>query len=226
MGSSIWSLITKKSDVIYEQTLNDFLLMSFFIHQGVVLTRSSVPRNCLSNNYPRLLSRCQFHQHFYVQIFCTNVVSAAFTMYMQLEKAAKMLRCYEKFVRKTLMKLTQDRWNGGKLPESGEGHRGQAVATGHLPKEDAAAEAEAEHRTGGRRCGCSGIHLVQWCSQGRRKGAVASPSILCFEPDVMGFFYYFHKNVPSIELHMVKMSNSNLQTKHLATPLKIKLKAR
>jgi len=27
--------------------------------------------------------------HFYVQIFCTNVVSAAFTMYMQLEKAAE-----------------------------------------------------------------------------------------------------------------------------------------
>jgi len=34
--------------------------------------------------------RCQFHQHFYVQIFCTNIVSAAFTTYMQLEKAAKM----------------------------------------------------------------------------------------------------------------------------------------
>ncbi len=26
---------------------------------------------------------------FYVQIFCTNVISAAFTTYMQLEKAAK-----------------------------------------------------------------------------------------------------------------------------------------
>jgi len=31
----------------------------------------------------------QFHQHFYVQIFCMNVISAAFTMYMQLEKAAE-----------------------------------------------------------------------------------------------------------------------------------------
>jgi len=32
---------------------------------------------------------CQFHQHFYVQMFRTNVVSALFTTYMQLEKAAK-----------------------------------------------------------------------------------------------------------------------------------------
>jgi len=32
---------------------------------------------------------CQFHQHFYIQIFRTNVISAAFTTYMQLDKAAK-----------------------------------------------------------------------------------------------------------------------------------------
>ena len=47
------------------------------------------------------------------------------------------------------LKLTQDWRNGGELPESGEGHRSQAAATGHLPKEDPTAEAEAEHRTGG-----------------------------------------------------------------------------
>ncbi len=29
-----------------------------------------------------MLSRCQFHQHFYVQIFRTNVVWAAFSSYV------------------------------------------------------------------------------------------------------------------------------------------------
>jgi len=33
----------------------------------------------------------KFHQHFYIQIFRTNVVSAAFTTYMQLEKAAETM---------------------------------------------------------------------------------------------------------------------------------------
>jgi len=47
--------------------------------------------------------RCQFHQHFYIQIFRTNVVLAVFSSYMYVEKR----RSYEKFVRLTLMKLTQ-----------------------------------------------------------------------------------------------------------------------
>jgi hypothetical protein len=32
---------------------------------------------------------CQFHQHLYVQIFCTNVVSAAISSYMYVVKAAE-----------------------------------------------------------------------------------------------------------------------------------------
>jgi len=52
-----------------------------------------------------LHSWCQFHQHFYVRIFRTNVVLAAFSSYMYVEKR----RSYEKFVRLTLMKLTPDR---------------------------------------------------------------------------------------------------------------------
>jgi hypothetical protein len=36
------------------------------------------------------VTRCQFHQHFNIRIFRTNIVSAAFTTYMQLEKAAEM----------------------------------------------------------------------------------------------------------------------------------------
>jgi len=43
--------------------------------------------NVLSGRFSS--SRCQFHQHFYVQIFRMNVFSAAFTTYMQQEKAAE-----------------------------------------------------------------------------------------------------------------------------------------
>ncbi len=35
-------------------------------------------------------SRCQFHQHFCVRIFRMNVILAAFSSYMYVEKAAKM----------------------------------------------------------------------------------------------------------------------------------------
>jgi len=48
--------------------------------------------------------RCQYHQHFYVQIFCTNVVSAAFSNYgLALAK-----NLYEKRSHKTVMKLTAE----------------------------------------------------------------------------------------------------------------------
>ena len=35
----------------------------------------------LVNNNDGNLARCQFHQHLYVRIFCTNVVLAAFSSY-------------------------------------------------------------------------------------------------------------------------------------------------
>ncbi len=46
--------------------------------------------------------RCQFNQHFYVRIFRTNVVSAAFSSYV----LALAKNSYRKRARKTLMKLT------------------------------------------------------------------------------------------------------------------------
>jgi len=49
----------------------------------------------------------QFHQHFYVRIFCTNVVSAAFSSYV----LALAKNLYEKRVHKTLMKLTLGKRN-------------------------------------------------------------------------------------------------------------------
>jgi len=45
--------------------------------------------------------RCQFHQRFYVQIFHTKVVSAAFSSYI----LALAKNSYEKCARKMLMKL-------------------------------------------------------------------------------------------------------------------------
>ncbi len=45
---------------------------------------------------------CQFHQHFYAQIFCTNVILAAFSSYV----LALAKNLYEKCTRKMLMKLT------------------------------------------------------------------------------------------------------------------------
>ena len=49
-----------------------------------------------------ILSRCQFHQRFYVQIFRTNVGSAAFSSYvLAFEK-----NLYEKCAKTMLMKLT------------------------------------------------------------------------------------------------------------------------
>jgi len=56
------------------------------------------------------LTSSQFHQHFYVQIFRTNVVSAAFSSYV----LALSKNSYEKFARFTLMKLTP----GGKTSYS------------------------------------------------------------------------------------------------------------
>jgi len=52
-----------------------------------------------------LPARCQFHQHCYVQIFCTNVVSAAFSSYV----LALAKNSYKKCSRKMLMKLTKRR---------------------------------------------------------------------------------------------------------------------
>ncbi len=49
--------------------------------------------------------RCQFHQHFYVRIFRTNVIFAAFSRYVL---ALNKLSC-KKCARLTLMKLTADR---------------------------------------------------------------------------------------------------------------------
>ncbi len=49
-----------------------------------------------------LAYRCQFHQHFYVQIFCTNGISAAFSSYI----LALAKNLYEKYVRLMWMKLT------------------------------------------------------------------------------------------------------------------------
>jgi len=46
--------------------------------------------------------RCQFHQRFDLQIFCTNVVSAAFSSYV----LALANNLYEIRLQKTLMKLT------------------------------------------------------------------------------------------------------------------------
>ncbi len=46
--------------------------------------------------------RCQFHQHFYLRIFRTNVISAAFSSYV----LALAKNSYEKRARLTLMKLT------------------------------------------------------------------------------------------------------------------------
>jgi len=43
------------------------------------------PKFCTKNvsiNIDEIESRCQFHQHFYVQIFCMNIVSAAFSSYV------------------------------------------------------------------------------------------------------------------------------------------------
>jgi len=41
------------------------------------------------NSTQAVAVRCQFHQHFYGQIFCTNIVSAAFSSYTYVEKAAE-----------------------------------------------------------------------------------------------------------------------------------------
>jgi len=56
----------------------------------------------LTTGLPLLTFRCQFHQHFYVQIFHTNVVSAAFSRYVLALN--KLL--YKKCARIMLMKLT------------------------------------------------------------------------------------------------------------------------
>jgi len=48
------------------------------------------------------VDRCQFHQHFYVQIFRTNGVLAAFSSYV----LALAKNSYEKYARLMLMKLT------------------------------------------------------------------------------------------------------------------------
>jgi len=49
-----------------------------------------------------LSSWCQFHQHFYLRIFHTNIVSAAFSSYV----LALAKNSYEKHPHKTLMKCT------------------------------------------------------------------------------------------------------------------------
>jgi hypothetical protein len=49
----------------------------------------------------------QFHQHSYVQIFCTNVASAAFSSYV----FALAQNSYKKHAHKTLMKLTPGKRN-------------------------------------------------------------------------------------------------------------------
>ena len=48
------------------------------------------------------LSRCQFHPHFYLQIFCTNVVLADFSSYI----LALAKNFYKKCAHLTLIKLT------------------------------------------------------------------------------------------------------------------------
>ncbi len=56
--------------------------------------------------------RCQFHQRFYVRIFCTNVVLAAFSSYV----LALAKNSYEIRARKMLMKLTEGRQHVPTLP--------------------------------------------------------------------------------------------------------------
>jgi len=73
---------------------NVFIQVSGIISE---MARRSCPNNC--NN-----TRCQFHQHFYVQIFCTNVVLAAFSSYI----LALAKNLYQKCARKMLMKLTSE----------------------------------------------------------------------------------------------------------------------
>jgi hypothetical protein len=50
-------------------------------------------------------TQCKFHQRFYVQIFCTNVVSAAFSSY----NLALVKNSYKKCAQKMLMKLLAGR---------------------------------------------------------------------------------------------------------------------
>jgi hypothetical protein len=66
--------------------------------------------------------RCQFHQHFYVQIFCTNVILAAFSSYIWL--CAK--NSYKKLAGKMLVKLKADRTQ----------HRRRSLKTGQFRQTD------------------------------------------------------------------------------------------
>jgi len=73
----------------YQRRKNDSQVNSHFLLLGS--TRIKVAHKHVGEIDPW----CQFHQHFYERIFRTNIVSAAFTTYMQLEKDAEMM-----FVRK------------------------------------------------------------------------------------------------------------------------------
>ncbi len=70
------------------------------------VTRKKLPKRRLFKktrafNIDEIDGRCQFHQRFYIQIFHTNVVLAAFSSYI-LDLAKNS---YKKLVHLTLMKL-------------------------------------------------------------------------------------------------------------------------
>jgi len=64
-------------------------------------------KNAISNSIKHGYdTRCQFHQRFYIQIFCTNVVLSAFSSYV----LALAKNLYEKRPQKTVMKLVAVRY--------------------------------------------------------------------------------------------------------------------
>jgi len=69
----------------------------------MVFLKCESERSCdFQNVKMNWLFWCQFHQRFYVQIFCTNVASAAFFSYI----LALAKNSNKKCAQKTLMKLT------------------------------------------------------------------------------------------------------------------------
>jgi len=85
----------------FAQTL--FALFCKFVRwkKLLILCLQKKPRE----NADEIDTQCKFHQRFYAQIFCTNVVSAAFSSY----NLALVKNSYKKCARKMLMKLPAGR---------------------------------------------------------------------------------------------------------------------
>ncbi len=79
----------------YECRFSSFFQLHFGFEQTFI-------QKIVVFNVDEIDCRCQFHQHFYVRIFRTNVVSAAFSSYV----LALAKNLYKKCARKMLMKLT------------------------------------------------------------------------------------------------------------------------